>query len=76
MNGTENVYNKCFWNPEEAGKIKVKRRAWERVREAADHDPDIQLCESLECDGCGYPGVQSIPGGCLHIVILRKRKSY
>lgn len=50
MDGTENVCNKCFWNPEEAGKIKVKRRAWERGREAADHDPDIQLCESLECN--------------------------
>lgn len=36
----------------------------EAGKEAADHDPDIQLYEGVECHGCGYLRVQGIPRGC------------
>ena len=69
-------YNKCFWNPEEAEKMRVKKRVWEWVGEGADHDPDNTVCWSLECDSVDVQELKAFQEDALHTAILRELKCY
>lgn len=53
MDGTEKIIN-VFGIQKKQGRFESTEEPGEGVREAADHDPNVQLCEGLECIGCGY----------------------
>ena len=55
MDGTKNIINVSGIQKKQ-GRFKFTEEAGEGVREAADHDPDVKLCEGLECNGYGYLG--------------------
>lgn len=52
MDGTENIIN-VFGIQKKQGRFESTEEPGEGVRQAADHDPDVELSEGLECNGYG-----------------------